>query len=569
MQCNNCFLKFSNKEQIERHLKICEKYKYVKFVCQKCMFTTSGDIKIINKHISECKEEYVPSMLEKYIDDLDGNKENKEIISILNHSNDVYPNTNESTNESTNKNTKKSTNESTQKITELEKEILILKTKLYVYMGLLEKNTQIKTEQIFSIDNGKLVLDSTNLPIVLKNSAVDDDVIVEFEEIKEPNKNILPDQTIKKKKGKIFRPLKQNTIKPVENIENAKPETIIQKFDREKQEYINSFKNLEDVQELIEKCIIQVKTGRNYNNHMSDMSKLRFSTFGKYSLPEYQKILEDHFNMIKEICYEKNYNDKKLETVFKKGLTNLEYRLMGLFKYYTLFISPEDINMLEKNIIYHTYYPKEFIKFDYETFYTNFYNYGSVLLPIKKLLEIFLINPYGFNNIVYIQIKTSTDDDPFSYYMLDDNTKTGKRKWSMISRLEDFATQINISLLPYFISVFRKLYKDIFGDNDYRENFINTNQVTECDCEQLFQNILFIARPNYLRKYLCKLIKEKATYYVNDDDTVNLYGNDPIQKKRLKKKDETDLADVVKQIFDSINSEQAVDFYRSRVESDE
>jgi hypothetical protein len=43
-----------------------------------------------------------------------------------------------------------------------------------------------------------------------------------------------------------------------------------------------------------------------------------------------------------------------------------------------------------------------------------------------------------------------------------------------------------------------------------------------------------------------------------------LYGDDALQRKRFQEKDDGDLVEIIKQIFDGISSEDAVDFYRSR-----
>lgn len=551
MQCKTCNLTFSNKEQIDRHIKICQRYKFITFTCKKCNFTCEGDIKIINSHIPECKEEYK---------EIQNNKENiNEIVNeqIKEPITDSQINT---------------------RILELEKTILILETKLNIYTALLEKNTKIKTEQIFTLENEKIIIDVLNLPVIIKSSSTGN-TITQLHNLSNLPINILPNDDIiieeevidttkivKKKKGKNFRPLKETIIKSDVIVE--KLETDLEKYEREKLEYINSYENTTILDSIFENCIEQISNNRNYSKPINDLCIARSKIFGKVRLEKYIEILNSHFEKIKEIFMTKKYNEKKLETVFKKGLTNLESRLLQVFKYYQLILTPDEINSLEKSIIYHNVYDKEFTIFDYKKLYEKFYNYGSVIIPIKKLLELYIINIYGFNSLVYIPIKSSTDDDPFSFYMLESIIeKTGKRKWSMISRLEDFANQITISLVPYLISIFRKLYKDSWGYNDYRKDYAEKVPLLEYDCEQLAQNILFIANPNKLRKFLCKLVKDKATYLVNkDNDAVNLYGDDPLQKKRLKNPEEPDLADVVKQMFDGINSEQAVDFYKIRVE---
>ena len=50
----------------------------------------------------------------------------------------------------------------------------------------------------------------------------------------------------------------------------------------------------------------------------------------------------------------------------------------------------------------------------------------------------------------------------------------------------------------------------------------------------------------------------------NENDKFNLYGDDSLQRKRFHDKEDVDLVDIIKQLFDDISSEQAVDFYRIR-----
>lgn len=60
------------------------------------------------------------------------------------------------------------------------------------------------------------------------------------------------------------------------------------------------------------------------------------------------------------------------------------------------------------------------------------------------------------------------------------------------------------------------------------------------------------------------MVVSKATYIPTENDKFNLYGDDSLQRKRFHEKEDADLVDIIKQLFDDITSIQAVDFYRSR-----
>jgi hypothetical protein len=134
----------------------------------------------------------------------------------------------------------------------------------------------------------------------------------------------------------------------------------------------------------------------------------------------------------------------------------------------------------------------------------------------------------------------------------------------MDCRLEDLSFSIIANVLPYMINMFKKLYRDVFGDNDFRKDFTQKCQMTECDCEQLLQNIIILGQPKEFYNFVRTIVKNKATYMPTENDKFNLYGDDSLQRKRFHDKEEIDLVDIIKQLFDDITSEQAVDFYRSR-----
>ena len=182
---------------------------------------------------------------------------------------------------------------------------------------------------------------------------------------------------------------------------------------------------------------------------------------------------------------------------------------------------------------------------------------------MKKNLERYLFNRYDFWNIVYLQLPKNTKDDPYSFYILERVTKE-KRYWKMDCRLEDVSSNLIANILPIMMGMFRKLYKDVFGDNDFRNDFSSKCQITECDCEQLLQNIILISQPKEFYNLVRDMVVSKATYIPTENDKFNLYGDDSLQRKRFHDKEDVDLVDIIKQLFDDITSVQAVDFYRSR-----
>lgn len=511
VRCCICNLEFT-KEQLERHIKICRKYENIIFKCKVCNFSCENDIKIINNHIHEnnCKKER--------------KEEEKEQEKL--------------------------------EIKELQYFLELEKVKTQIYSKIIEKNLNIKLdEQIFE-NNGILYIKNINIPIIIENQTN-----IQSNNIQ--SNNIQVEQS-KVKKGKIFRPLKK-MINTDFVINEDELHDKINKVDDEIKQISLEFKKIDDVQSIFDKCFESLKNNKtSYNQVLQKLSNTRKKVFGNMKTEEYIKLIDSHFEIIVSILKSKEYSDKKIQNIIKKSLSPLEARIYSFPKYYELYMDFDEISLYDKHLTINTLYPKEYIPFNLDNLYEKFYNYGSVIFSIKKSIERYFVNIYNFNNLIYVPLEKSTEDDPYSFYSLD-NISNGKRYWKMECRLESISNNLSLHLSPYLISIFRKMYKEIFGDNDYRKNYISDCQTTECDLEQLIQNILIISKPKEFRNLLCKIIKEKSTYNkITEFDKFNLTGDDILQKKRLQTKDEIDLVDVVKQLFDNINSEEAVDFYRFR-----
>jgi hypothetical protein len=329
------------------------------------------------------------------------------------------------------------------------------------------------------------------------------------------------------------------------------------------QDMLERFEEVKEVEKSFQDTFIALKQSRVYTKILSDLARKRMSIFGRMSLVSYKTLLSDQIKMMESIFSEKNYTEKKSSTIISKGLTPLESRLISYGSYTQSHIEIDEIQKLEISLELEKYSPKEYVQYDSVAFVNYFHNYGLVLFSLKKNLERYLFNRYDFWNVVYLQLPKNTKDDPYSFYILERVTKE-KRYWKMDCRLEDLSSNLILSILPIMIGMFRKLYKDVFGDNDFRNDYSSKCQITECDCEQLLQNIILISKPKEFYNLVREMVVSKATYIPTENDKFNLYGDDSLQRKRFHDKEDVDLVDIIKQLFDDITSLQAVDFYRSR-----
>ena len=258
----------------------------------------------------------------------------------------------------------------------------------------------------------------------------------------------------------------------------------------------------------------------------------------------------------------KGHQDKKIASTIIKSLGSLDSRFLYYGNYYDIPMDIDEFVRFKSSIQLFVNSPSFYARFNYQDFIAKFYNYGSVLIPLKECIEYYTTNRYGFHNIIYVPLKQSSQDDPYSFYTLEDISKD-KRFWKMDCRLIDLCDNIMRNLREYLTNVFRKIYQDIFRDNDYREDYSKKTAITSIDFDQLLRNILILSDRKEFYKLLKDNIINNATYIPTENDKFNLYRDDPILKKKFQTLKDDDKSDHIKLLFDNITSEQAVDMYRS------
>ena len=73
-------------------------------------------------------------------------------------------------------------------------------------------------------------------------------------------------------------------------------------------------------------------------------------------------------------------------------------------------------------------------------------------------------------------------DDPFSFYYI--QKIDDKIHWQMDCRLLSISNDLRFSCIEYCINLFRKIYNDIFHDNDYRDNFERDKEILDLNAEK-------------------------------------------------------------------------------------
>ena len=521
--CKFCNQTYTSQNSLKIHLrtaKFCREYRNITFGCQKCTYHTLS-ILDIDKHITTCTGDS-PSLPQTTLCETSS----ADIFSM-----------------------------ESSRIRELEILLAVERAKSEIWMTLLETNTKIKVPDIVHVDG--------NTVNFLPMRGMDIDVIVhKYFSSTQVTHKIVPttDELVMEQiqldttKKQSYRTAKGSLelVPEREPIVNT-PMVVVLEED-----------TLQSNTEYFDSLFEKLRQTRTYTKILENIRNKRLQLLKSMSLEDYISLVTNHVQRLRAIFHTKGYSDKKIHTITSKGLSSLEARLITSTAHIESHIDMDELStlmgVLHKKADCNTMY----IPYLESTLCKRFHNYGIVVFPLGKLLDNFLFNKYDFHNIIYLPLAKSSDDDPYSYYVLENISKDNKRNWRMDCRLDELVTSLTSNLLPYMVGMFRILYKLVFNDNEFRADYMSRCQLTDGDCEQLLINILIISKTHDFRKLLKQKIRLRATLQPTINDKFNLYGDDPLQRKRLQDREDADAVDVLKQLFDGISTEDMVDFYRSR-----
>ena len=504
-ECEYCGGKFNNRQSLLNHqntVQYCQKYRYILFKCELCGFTTKG-IKNIDEHRKLCTKENTAEVIE--------------VVSV----------------------------------DKLQNLLAVERVKSLVWRKLLEDNTNIKVSDIITEDKDVIQIQnlnsSNNMTILIEECLRNTDCKLVINK-KEEDSNV----THKKNTYRSFvdEDINSELVNSTDLVDDVQVES----------DTINYLEVIDEFDALFEKLL----QSRTYNKILDEIRIKRNSIIKYMHIDKYIELIQNHVEKMEKIfSIDKKYPAKRTQSMVSRGLYPLEIRLTQCGCYVDSHLEVDEIEKLFFVLKLSIENNKEFVPYSNDKLCGYFYNYGLALFPIEKLLDIFMLNLNGYHNVIYLPLNKSLDDDPYSFYILDKVNKD-KKYWNMDCRLDDVSTGMVNNILPYMINMFRSIYKHIFGDNNFRIDYSSKCQITECDCEQLLQNIILLSNSKQFCKFLQQKVRKFATYKPRDTDKFNLKGDDPLQRKQFHEKD-NDSVDVLKQLFDNISTEESVDFYRSRI----
>ena len=324
-----------------------------------------------------------------------------------------------------------------------------------------------------------------------------------------------------------------------------------------------------DANEAFEKSLDELYTSlkdtRVYKQILSSIKKQRIANLKTYTYESYTKIIGEHIARLTQIFSEKGMDKKKINMNVLRSLTPMETRITMPYNYHTVSLEGDDVSNFKKLLeagtrIVSSHSDKKM--FECSVIVRLMCTYNISIMPLEQILFI-ILKPFCNKTIVYVPLDKSKADDPYSFYTLNTVVKE-KSKWDMDCRLENLVSMFKIHALPYAINIFRKIYMDVFSDNDYRKDYNRSySQIFDTDTDQLLLNIISLSRPIHMSNMVRTVVKEHGTYNPTPDDKFNLIGDDLIQKKKFQSGEEPDVVEnTIMRLFDTIKSEDAVDFYR-------
>ena len=574
----------------QRTTKYCQKYQDIIFACRSCNFHTKG-IKTTEEHSKECDvDNKLKDPFTELINTTQLVEDEKRIIKI--RSTQMEP-----------------------KIKKNEMEIMNLQLKLQfermknrIYAQIIESQTDIKLENviqefenevhIFNFKNGniplvvhdfvdessdkhttekltlELPLPKPKKKIIKKKKIKEPEPEIQFvieecdnEYDKPPDKKIKVEKSVtegKEKKKKTYRKVNEY-IKVTQEELDDKLQKDVERVDKEidKIVYNNFDVSYKEITDEIDELMGKIENSRVYTYNLNAIKQKRNKLLGKLNLGEYVKLIEKHTNRLTTIFKDKNKSHKDIIKNISKSMSPLDMRLIFYSGYTNSTIEVDDVQRFGMALDILTEHKKHFVPYDKFELFGNIKNYGLALFELRDCIERSIFNRYGFHNVIYAP--KSKSSDPYSFYTLE-KISGENRCWKMECRLEDFTIDFIDHTLQFCVSLFRKIYRDVFNDNTYRSDYMGKSQVTEFDCEQLIQNIIALSRPMELCRVLQEIVVSKCTFTPTETDKFNLYGDDRLQQKRFAKTKDSpeDSERIVKMLFDGISTEDAREILSSR-----
>lgn len=305
--------------------------------------------------------------------------------------------------------------------------------------------------------------------------------------------------------------------------------------------------------------IESIDTAKNYIQLLERARANREHLLSKVEIQDYISELKKNVLDTIEKLKARGLDEKKINNLIRNNfLRPIDSKLLLDYKYENIILTHEDINYLrDSNKIRYGY--KKYKVFNREKFINSFLNYTISIFNIEDMIKSIVNNNYC--NIKYIPQKTSKMDDPFSFYYI--QKIDDKIHWQMDCRLLSISNDLRFSCIEYCINLFRKIYNDIFHDNDYRYNFERDKEILEYECMHLLKNIKILSSELSFNKLFQKILIDGPTESPNHDKfKYNLKGDDVSIRDSYKELDNNDeqYQEEIYKLFDNLTEDNFKSF---------
>ena len=420
-------------------------------------------------------------------------------------------------------------------ISKLRSELTLEKLKNTLFSHIINTRTDLRVDDILRMQNGAVHIynyENGDIPIVVHDG---------FKEQR---------YDIQKNSKTIYRSVKhakEEDREEIEEVENKKESKLDEK----------------QIIERIDLIFEQIGESRIYSKLLVQMGKIRRELLYHIDVLQYTEILKEHVSRLTDVLVKKDIKGKRKRDSISKALTPFDQRLLFYDEYYNSSIEPEDIEALRSSLQIKR--NDEYTIFNSCEVYSRFQTYCVAMFPVEDLIRLILFDSCKQYNLIYVDMSKSTDEDPYSFYMLKGIVKD-IRQWEMDCRLESIARDIANTIKEYIIFVFRKIYFDLYKDNDYRTNFRNDTSITREDMKQLLLNLYEVSRPKEFRDTMRELVKNTATVTATKNDKFKLTGDDQFQQRRLKAEKSNDNSELIAnttRLFDNLRADDSISFWTS------
>ena len=363
-------------------------------------------------------------------------------------------------------------------------------------------------------------------------------------------------------------PSKNKRYKKIDGIELKKElkdediKHIVETVDEEDKlitETIFNPLNKNECREIISNIFKSISESRIYVKYIQKLKDIRINMLKWINMKEYENMLNDHVNSLRNIFISKSYDKLKIKKLIFESLTNLEKRIIKFGNYFNTQIDSEEIEKVRISLDNCMDFPKEYTVFNIS--FNKMQNYSLALFSLKKCLKSFLINKYGFNNLVYIKLSNTCEKDPHSFFYISKISKDD-RYWTLDSRIEDISIELSNSLYPYCVELYRKIYYDSFSNHCYKYNYEYAIPNIYNELDQLAENMIILHNYESCRNILMDILKEFAQLYPTENDKINLKSPDSTQKAKFKEYNKLyDRNDIVRSLFTDYNEKVYSDFF--------